>query len=250
MEDQLNKLNIPFEIFEAVKGTDLSEKEMAGYYDTEYFNNRPGYFTPGAAGCALSHYFIYKRIVDEKIDVAIILEDDMIPDKSFAGVANKLSGEIRSDEVILFFYQSYFKIALAASTSVRIDDKFNLYQVTSTHGLRSTGGYMIKYEAAKAMAEKLMPFSSFPDDWKSFHDRRILNGIRIVYPYVMTNSYEPTTISPYVKGGSFLRKTLTFLERKKIFPIYHFLKWRRKRYIEKTRQCIITNELPTDLRTN
>ncbi|MDB5198177.1 MAG: hypothetical protein JWO92_140 [Chitinophagaceae bacterium] len=250
MEDQLNKLNIPFEIFEAVKGMDLSEKEMAGYYEENYFRNRPGYFTPGAAGCAISHYLLYKKIVDEKIDVAIILEDDMILDKNFAEIADKVSAQIRNDEVILFFYQSYYKIPLAGSTVLPINKNFNLYQVVSAVALRSTGGYMIKYETAKSLLENLKPFSSFPDDWKSFYDRKIINGVRIVYPYVMTNSYEPTTISPYLKGGSLFRKTITFLEKHRIFPVYNFLKWRRKKYISRTRQCIITNEIPTDLRKN
>lgn len=250
MEDQLNKLNIPFEIFEAVKGSDLSEKEIAGYYNADYYNNRPDYFTPGLAGCTISHYFLYKKIVKEKIDVAIILEDDMILHESFPEIASKLSSIIRNDEAILFFYQSYYKIPLADSGVLPINHKFNLYQLVSTFALRSTGGYMIKYETAKCLAEKLMPFSAYPDDWKSFYDRKMLNGIRIVYPYIMTNSYEPTTISPYLKGGGLLRKAVAFFEKHKIFPVYHFLKWRRKRYTARTRQCIITNEIPTDLRKN
>lgn len=248
MEDQLTKLRIPFEIFEAVKGTDLSEEEITGYYTPDYYKNRPAYFTPGLAGCTISHYLLYKKIVSEKIDIAIILEDDMILDKNFAAIANKLSTVITNHEAIMFFYQSYINIPLAASTVLPIDNKFNLYQVVSSFGIRSTGGYMITHETAKSLVEKLLPFSAYPDDWKSFYDRRIINGIRVVYPYVMTNSYEPTTISPYLKGGALFKKALSFLERHKIFPVYNFLKWRRKKYTAKTRQCIITNEIPTDLR--
>lgn len=248
MGEQLNKLNIPFEIFEAVRGSDLAEEEIAGYYDGDYYNTRPDYFTPGLAGCTISHYLLYKKIVREKIDIAIILEDDMILHENFAATANKLSTIITNNEAILFFYQSYINIPLAASTVLPITNNFNLYQLVSTVGIRSTGGYMITYETAKSLAEKLPPFSSYPDDWKSFYDRKILNGIRVVYPFVMSNSYEPTTISPYLKGGFLFRKTLYLLERHKIFPIYNFLKWRRKQYTTKTRQCIITNEIPTDLR--
>lgn len=250
MESQLNKLVIPYEIFEAVKGSELSEEEISKYYNPDYFKNRPDYFTPGAAGCSISHYLLYKKIVAEKIDVAVILEDDMIFDKSFAECIEKLSGEIRSDEVILLFYQSYFNIPLAVSTVLPVTNKFNLYQLIASVYLRSTGGYMIKYETAKSLTENLMPFSSFPDDWKSFYDRKIINGIRIVYPYVLTNSYEPTTISPYAKGGGFLRKIVTLLERNKIFPVHNYLKWRRKKYVAKTRKCIITNDLPQDIRKN
>jgi glycosyl transferase, family 25 len=249
MEKQFNKLNIPYEIFEAVKGADVSEQDIAQYYDMDYYNSRPGYFTPGAVGCTLSHYFIYKKMVEEKIPVAVILEDDMILNSQFAELTATVAKQIRHDEVVLLFYQSYEKILLSSPASVALTGKYQLYQVVNTALLRSTGGYMITYEGAKSMLEKSMPFSSFPDDWKSFYDRKILNGVRLVYPYVLTNSYEPTTISPYTKG-KWLLKIKSVVEKYHIFPFHLFLKWRRKKYIEKTRQCVISNDAPVDLRQN
>ncbi len=35
-------------------------------------------------GCALSHLFVYKKIIDEKIDYTIVLEDDAILGQDFA----------------------------------------------------------------------------------------------------------------------------------------------------------------------
>ncbi|MEI9956308.1 MAG: hypothetical protein WDM90_08410 [Ferruginibacter sp.] len=72
-------------------------------------------------------------------------------------------------------------------------DKYSLYQVTDTKGLRSAGGYIINYNGAKNMLDNLLPFSSFSDDWQSFYKRNILNGIRIVYPFILNNTYEATT---------------------------------------------------------
>ncbi len=86
----------------------MSEDEILTYYDKEYYNSRPNYFTPGAVGSALSHYFIYKRIVDEKIEVALILEDDMALQADLPELLVKASNAIRNDEVIMLFYQSYF----------------------------------------------------------------------------------------------------------------------------------------------
>ncbi len=250
MEDQLNKLKLPFEFFEAVQGSSLTEDEILSYYDKKYYANRPHYFTQGAAGCTLSHYFLYKKIVEEKIDCALILEDDMQLNKDLPAMLEKFSGEIRSDEIIMLFYQSYYPINLSGPTNVPLSRKYSLYQVADANWLRSTGGYMISYQAAKSMTEKLLPFSSFPDDWKSFYDRKIINGVRIAYPFLMENTYEPTTISPNTKGGGFVKKVIPFVEKFRVFPLYQMLKLRRKIRIGKTRQCFIINEPPADYRIN
>lgn len=250
MEKQLNKLGLPFEIFDAVMGSALSESEIMAYYDKDYYNARPDYFTPGAIGCTLSHFFIYRKMVEEKIETALILEDDMVLNKNLPGMLNKLSGEIRNDEVIMLFYQSYFAINLYASSATPLMDKYNLYQVSDTTGLRSTGGYIINYEAARSLAENLLPFSSFADDWKSFYDRKMLNGVRVVYPFLLDNTYRATTISPNIKGGIVVKKFVTFAERNKIFPFFQILKWRRKINIARTRQCFIINQSPVDFRKN
>ena len=250
MEEQLKNLGLDFEIFEAVRGDSLSEEEIMSYYDKEFYASRPGYFTAGMAGCTISHFLLYKKIVEEKIETCLILEDDMQVGKDLPVLIDRLAEEIKRDEVIMLFYQSYLPIKLSKSPTIALNHKFNLYQVTETIGLRSTGGYIIHYEAAKSMLEKLVPFRAFPDDWKSFFDRKILNGVRVVYPFLMENTYEPTTISPNIKGGMFVRKLLPFLEQKKIFPLYQLLKWRRKIKIAQTRQCVICNEQPVDLRKN
>jgi len=246
MEKQLHKLDLPFTIFEAVQGNALTEDEITSYYDTEYYNNRPSYFTPGAAGCSLSHFFIYKKIVEEKIDVALILEDDMALDKNLPRVLQKLFKEIRYDEIIMLFYQSYFDINLYASSKLPLTEKYNLYQVTDIKGLRSTGGYLIRYETAKKMTENLLPFCGFADDWQSFYNRKIFNGIRLVYPFLLNNTYQATTISPNSKGGNTLKKIMQFVENYKVFPLYQLFKWRRKINIIQTSE----NYEFTNVKTN
>lgn len=248
MEKQLEKLGLPFEIFDAVKGSELSEEEILSYYCEEYYNARPKWFTPGAAGCTLSHYFLYKKIVEEKIEVALILEDDMELGKDLPAVIDKIGQQLRDDEVIMLFYQSYQPINLSGPTAQPISEKYSLYQVADLNRLRSTGAYMINYEGAKRMTERLLPFSSFPDDWESFYDRKILNGVRVLYPFILENTYEPTTISPNKKGGQFFNTLVRFVEARKIFPFYQLLKWRRKTNIIKSRRCFIINESPTDYR--
>lgn len=248
MEQQLQKYQLPFEIFDAVKGTALAEKEILQYFDKEYYDSRPFYYTAGMIGCTLSHYFLYQKIVKEKVDIALILEDDMALGKELPQVLDKLATSLRCDEVILLFYQSYFKINLAASSAEPLQDSYKLYQVADIKGLRSTGGYIISHNAAKSFVEQLLPVTTFPDEWKLFYDRKILNGIRIVYPPLLQNTCQPTTISPNMKGGSFLKIILAFIEKHRIFPVYQLLKWRRRLNIMNTQKCVIKEIKVTDFR--
>ena len=248
MERQLTKQQLDFEIFKAVRGSALSEEELLMFYDKEYLVNKPAWFTPGAAGCAISHYLLYKKIIDEKIDVALILEDDMQLPGNLAGLLQQLSTAIRGDEVIMLFYQSYAAINLSSQTARPMGGGTSLYQIIDINRLRSTGAYMINYNAAKRMVDSLLPFSAFPDDWKGFYERRILNGIRVVYPLVFQNTYEPTTISPNTKGGAFIKKAVQAVETYKVFPLYQILKNRRKKNILDSQRCFILDKPAQDFR--
>jgi len=79
IEQKLQHYNIPFEIFEAVDGNELCETELYKIYaEGSYFKNRYGrVMNIGEIGCALSHIGLYKKILEEKISHAIILEDDI-----------------------------------------------------------------------------------------------------------------------------------------------------------------------------
>ena len=250
MERQLNDLGLPFEIFEAIKGDEVTKDEIERYYDMDFYKNRPDYFTAGAVGCTLSHYLIYKKMVEEKIEIALILEDDMAINKEFPKILPQLAKEIRNHEVILLFYQSYFPINLSFSSKRYLAGKYHLYQAISTGGLRSTAGYLINLRTAKSMVDGLIPYSTFPDDWEIFYHRKLLNGIRIVHPFILNNTYEQTTISPNLKGGNLGKKTTGFIEKNKIFPFYQLLKFRRMINISKSRRCFTLNESPTDYREN
>src|ERR1700733_3870711 len=95
MKQRLDKLGLAFEFFEATQGSAMSKQEIAQYFDIDYYNNPPFHFTPGIAGCIMSHYFLYKKIVEENIESALILEDDMLLNKKLPELLPILAREIR-----------------------------------------------------------------------------------------------------------------------------------------------------------
>lgn len=72
--DQSKKFNFRFERFPAIEGNKLTKQQLSLIHPTcKYF-----LCTRGMMGCGLSHYFLLQKIVDEKIQTAMILEDDFV----------------------------------------------------------------------------------------------------------------------------------------------------------------------------
>ena len=87
----LDAMGVSFAFFDAVDGALLSEAEVAAAYDAE--GNARQYKRPLSLpeiGCYLSHHALWQRIVDEKLDGAVILEDDFEADESFGKVVDAI----------------------------------------------------------------------------------------------------------------------------------------------------------------
>lgn len=74
---QLEKVSLPFDRIEAVDGGTLGEEVINELYDfgeSSYHKH----MTSGEIGCYLSHVRVWQKIVDEQLDYAVVLEDDII----------------------------------------------------------------------------------------------------------------------------------------------------------------------------
>ncbi len=60
---------VEYEFFYGAYGRDI---------DVEYYRSRGSRLTRGQLGCALSHYKIYQKMVDDDLDNVLILEDDCV----------------------------------------------------------------------------------------------------------------------------------------------------------------------------
>ena len=92
MKKRLQNINHTF--INAIDGKKLNDrklKKMDGNVLKEWRDPYSGRnITWGEIGCALSHYNIYKRCVDENIDIAIIFEDDVLIPDNFNLKINKI----------------------------------------------------------------------------------------------------------------------------------------------------------------
>lgn len=76
IERQLIALGAQFEIVEGVFGNDA--RVTARYDDALAIKEHGESFATGEKGCALAHALVYERMVNERIPLALILEDDIV----------------------------------------------------------------------------------------------------------------------------------------------------------------------------
>ena len=96
MSRQLNNLGIPFAIQE---GTDGKTYNFKNEYNEALSKKLNGsVLSPGERGCALSHRRILEKILEEHVDYALILEDDIELPGTFKGALDEVLRQRASGE--------------------------------------------------------------------------------------------------------------------------------------------------------
>lgn len=78
----LEDLNVPFQFFDAIMGKNLTEDDLSVVYDDNLANKHKTIgksLSKPEIGCTMSHMAIYKEILSEDLDHALIFEDDIDP---------------------------------------------------------------------------------------------------------------------------------------------------------------------------
>jgi GR25 family glycosyltransferase involved in LPS biosynthesis len=101
-------------------------------------------FKKGELGCFISHLYIWKRIIDEKIDKSFIFEDDCILNKNFELVLGKLLLEL-PDNFNVIWLGGKTCDNYSSNKNVKIS---NLLSILKEEHPYSTCSYMISYEGA------------------------------------------------------------------------------------------------------
>ena len=91
IREQMAKLKIDYEFFDAVDGNKLSHAYISKFKvkEGEQYIGRP--LSKGELGCAFSHLHIYEKMLAENIEKLIVLEDDIQLNDDFAALINNLN---------------------------------------------------------------------------------------------------------------------------------------------------------------
>lgn len=152
-EDQLIAQQFTCERISAIRGSNLSEDEVQSSYDSTL--NKQKYMKSlslGEIGCYLSHRAAWQKIVDEKLDFAIILEDDCKLETTFKDVPQAISKLRNWDYIKLTGPRGKKKIQERLSIS-------NGFSIAHYNKVPiSTPGQVVSLKGAQALLKHSKPF--------------------------------------------------------------------------------------------
>ncbi|TQK10493.1 glycosyl transferase family 25 [Herbaspirillum sp. SJZ107] len=188
---QLDALNMPYTVLEAVNGKALSAEELALAYDPKkavrLFNRE---LSKGEIGCTLSHVSIYRKMAAENLPHALVLEDDAkILEDDLAATLSKLAQLYPADVPVAVMLIHVKRVD--ANSRVPLDAKHDVYD--AYRGVH-THGYFITRAAAEILAQKLYPAYVVADKWEYFQENFIDVKCLVPYPVGLTEAAQSSSI--------------------------------------------------------
>jgi GR25 family glycosyltransferase involved in LPS biosynthesis len=196
-ENVRNQLgNIPHVIVDAVDGKAMTrgqEKLANRMISRETINS------DGSIGCFLSHYFLWKHIVEHNIDYALILEDDIVVRRPFVSHVNKLIQAVPDCDLIYIGHC----LDTRSGHRVAVVDDLNLYKTVES---LCTHAYVVSQKGASKLIQYIENYVSFDTI-----DKRMLTAVRegiltaySVQPKIIGQNGMTSTIGEYAIIDSFV----------------------------------------------
>jgi glycosyl transferase, family 25 len=179
MEDQLHHTGLLYEFVAAVDGKRLPAAERATLIDEQQVARAPGWLSPGAIGCTLSHWHVYRRIAEHDDDVALVLEDDAVLSSELGGLTARAASHVRNREVVLLYFRSHKPCLLSDQDAVSLGQHRLLYPM-DPHQLLASTAYLITRDAARSLAETMIPVRAASDSWGHYYESGALDSVRCV----------------------------------------------------------------------
>lgn len=197
---QLQSLNLPFEYIDAVNGLEMTPEDVRQVCHDSYFQKYLDveWITEGVVAAAMSHKVIYQRIIDNNLDYALILEDDVLLSEEFPSVLDALKNFLREDRAITLFCQTSVpdkNIYFDKESAIPVIDKFKLYKPLSLTKVGSGAAYIISRKIAEKYLEIQTPLRFCPDWWENFLDEGCYGDFRFLYPLIAKPGEFASTIN-------------------------------------------------------
>lgn len=152
MQNELSKLNIPFEFMLKGDKSDLSFDVINEYFSGEEMG---GVEPTAQQSCTYKHLLIYEKMLIDRVEDALIFEDDVYLFDNFIEIFNLTINELKSlpksvqDKALINFENSTLQIV---HPSDQVDGK-HLYESTKS---RCAGAYYLNSSLAQAITKERM----------------------------------------------------------------------------------------------
>lgn len=238
---QLDKIGIDYEILTAIDGRylDLDDQSLVA----------PSFLTDadlpaGSAGAALSHLAVYRKIIEDGFDMALVLEDDVILPTDLDALADAVGKQLTAAEVALLSVGSMAHQVVNMSTQgvVPLPPSRFLALPIDVGNVLSGGAYIITREACERMIEHNLPIRWVADSWGQFYTEGTLDRVRCVVPEsVRKNHNFASTMGSYLLGAGPLGRLVAAAMRYRLPVLHQLMALRRKRIYRQVRLSEFTD---------
>ena len=157
---------------DAVDGRLIPEAELAQHFDAERAELEYGPMVRGEIGTSLSHVKIYRQMVEQNIQYAVVLEDDVELAPDFCEVLSQLPKAVSCAEPLMV---QLTHVERAYTNSARAVGERRLMRPHA--GVWLTSGYFITLAAAQNLLNAIYPVWTVADHWRNFEAK----GLRTLY---------------------------------------------------------------------
>jgi len=224
MIEQLNRLQLDWELVEAVDGQSLTDQEITTHCAAMSTEMRRDYLTPGAIGCALSHLKALQLTVMRGYERVCILEDDLLLPEDFPTILQEVMAQARDREVVLLYWLSFVKQLFDRQTASQLTTGHYLVESRNAHQLLSTVGYIVSRGDAQTIIESNQPVRVTADSWGYFLSIGAVDRIRCLVPSPIQMAPVPSEI--LLRSGHISSRLKYSLES--ILPPLRWLAHRRR----------------------
>lgn len=176
---QLKGAGIHGEIVEAVSGNALSPEQVASMYDATAARATCGReLTRGEIGCALSHQSIHRRVIEQSLPWAVVMEDDTLIGRDFRPVLEAIVASLEAQAPVVYLFSHVDRYTNWGRRRLRPGKHWLVTPV------RAYGGhcYLVTAAAARALLAANRPIRFPVDYWMTYRKKGAVN-VRAVVPY-------------------------------------------------------------------
>lgn len=232
---ELEKAGLEYEIVTAVDGLELDLCDLAIVDPSLPFvadasaGGDPG-LAAGTAGCSLSHLNVYRKMIADGRDEALILEDDVVLPAGIGSLAADVARQMFGAEVALLSVDSREPCQMSRENSVELPSKRLLALPIDISQPQSSAAYIITREACERMVKCMPPVRVQADGWWFFYREGMLDRVRCVLPMpVRKHPKFSSMIGSYSLGNGLRAHLARPLVSRKIPVLHQALTYRRRR---------------------
>jgi glycosyl transferase family 25 len=225
IEQELAKTGIHYEVMSAVDSRQLDQTDTSLVVPDGLIARR-GHW-PSVAACSLSHLAAYRRVLEEDLPGALILEDDVSVPDDLVELTERVALTAQGASLVLYGYgrkRAEHPVLLSSHGAIAAGSR-SLLSPIDVENLRGATGYYITAEACRRMVDNLLPITAPADEWVFFYEQRWVDDIRCVSPRAVHSKPFPSSIG--YSGSRYKGLVKEAMER--TVGLREVVKWRRRR---------------------